>query len=233
MLSRRKFVAITGGALVMSQMAWSEEDRPGLDHILLGASDLDDGITRVEQATGVRAVIGGVHPGRGTRNALLSLGTRRYLEIIAPDPEQKAIASFAEPLWEQLKVLKQPRLITWAAHVKDMDAFVKRTKLKGEIHPGARKRPDGRELSWKTFNLEDNWKGVLPFFIEWSATSVHPSVDAPQGCRLDNFSLGHANAVGLARFLRDTGLDREVGVAQVAGMHAKITGPKGSLAFEG
>jgi len=217
----------------MSQLSWAVDEAPGLDHLMFGASDLDAGIVWIEERTGVRAAMGGVHPGRGTRNALLSLGPRRYLEIIAPDPEQKSVQDFAEPLWKQLKSLKQPRLLTWAAHVSHIEDFAKRINLPGEIHAGARKRPDGGELSWKTFNLENDWNGVLPFFIEWSATSMHPSVDAPAGCRLDNFSLGYANPVGLARFLRDTGLDKKIGVAQLAGIHAKITGPKGTAALEG
>jgi catechol 2,3-dioxygenase-like lactoylglutathione lyase family enzyme len=167
-----------------------------LDHILLGCNDLDRGIDFVEKHTGIPAAFGGVHPGRGTRNALISLGEpsreelnpRRYLEIIAPDPQQSGA-----PDRYGLAKLTEPRLVGWAAHPGDLDEFASRLRKAniafGGPNPGSRKRPDGRLLQWKTLNLKDDHSGLLPFFIEWSADTVHPSVDAPRGCHLGRFEL--------------------------------------------
>jgi hypothetical protein len=82
MLSRRTFLALTGGSLAAPYISWGAVLAPVmLDHILLGCSDLDRGMAFVEKHTGIPAAFGGVHPGRGTRNALLSLGEPTHMEL--------------------------------------------------------------------------------------------------------------------------------------------------------
>ncbi len=202
-----------------------------LDHILLGCSDLDQGIAFVEQHTGVRAAFGGVHPGRGTRNALLSLGDRRYLEIIAPDPAQTGIAPTDR--LSAIKDLHNPTLVGWAAHVDDIDSLAMKLKHQGVTvdgpRPGSRKRPDGRLLQWKTLGVDAQPEQVIPFFIEWAKETVHPSVDAPSGCRLDIFRAGDKDPAGLMKTFRALRLDAQVYRSTKPELHAKIVGPKGTL----
>jgi len=123
-----------------------------VDHLLLGAADLNQGIALVNERTGLSPVIGGIHPGAGTRNALLSLGDLQYLEIIAPDPAQQVFAYQPD-----LRELQEPRLITWAAATKDIDATAQKARAAGldVIGPrdGSRKKPDGQVLHWKTLGI--------------------------------------------------------------------------------
>jgi hypothetical protein len=235
-LSRRLFLALTGSALSVPSISWAanpedDDEVPALlDHIILGCSDLDRGIELVQEKTGVRPAIGGVHPGRGTRNALLSLGERRYLEIIAPDPAQREIVHFP-----QIRQMTDPRLVGWAVHPPDIAAIAKQLRdnqiaFQGP-EDGSRKRPDGRVLTWKTINLADDRHGLLPFFIQWSADSVHPSKDAPAGCRLEYFEIMSADPDELSMALKRTGLDLPVQRSDKARLHALISGPKGDLAL--
>jgi hypothetical protein len=229
LVSRRLFLAFTGATLLAPPFSFGDDDAPALlDHILLGFRDLDEGISFVEENAGVRAAIGGVHPGRGTRNALLSLGERRYLEIIAPDPHQSGA-----PDTLGLYNLTQPRLVGWAAHPGDLDAFAKKLREAGVAFegptPGSRARPDGKVLHWKTINLADTHHGLLPFFIEWSADSAHPSTDAPQGCTLDYFEVMSTNPDELTPTIQRMGIDLPVARSDKSRIHALLTGPKGEL----
>src|SRR5512132_1912237 len=125
----RLCAAAGASGIIVSPLFGAERLTPAVsavDHLLLGVSDLDRGIAWVEKATGVKAAVGGSHPGVGTRNALLSLGGRRYLEIIAPDPAQTAFNFRID-----LRKLSEPRLITWAAAAKNVEALAKKAREVG------------------------------------------------------------------------------------------------------
>jgi hypothetical protein len=157
--------------------------RSVLDHLLLGVARLEDGIAWVEKQTGVKAADGGSHPGAGTHNALLSLGNRQYLEIIAPDPNQKPSGA----LVSLLKELAVPKPFAWAATTRDIELLAKELRGDGLTidgpQPGSRTRPDGLLLQWKTLRLSGQPYGVMPFFIEWTSGTSHPSADFPSGCQ--------------------------------------------------
>jgi hypothetical protein len=199
-----------------------------LDHILLGCSDLDQGIEFVAKRTGVRAAFGGVHPGRGTRNALLSLGEKHYLEIIALDPQQSGA-----PDHYGLAKLTEPRLVGWAAHPGDLTQFANHLR-EGAFEfvgptPGSRKRPDGRLLRWKTLNLKDDLGGLLPFFIEWSADTIHPSVDSPAGCKIVRFTYAGPDYDGVDRLFNLLGLKVFAEVGEKSQIRASISGSEGKI----
>jgi catechol 2,3-dioxygenase-like lactoylglutathione lyase family enzyme len=230
-LSRRLFLLLTSGVVTVPSMLLAESEGPSLlDHILLGAPDLQAGIDFVENRTGVRAAFGGVHPSRGTQNALLALGERHYLEIIAPDPAQPGVKN---PLASNLHSLAEPRLVGWAAHPGSVTSFAEKLRAAGIKFegptPGSRKRPDGRLLQWQTLTLADADSGLLPFFIEWGKDSVHPSVDAPKGCSLLNFAAETPDPEELAATLKTLNLDLLVKKGEKPRLHAVISGPKGSL----
>jgi hypothetical protein len=209
-----------------------------LDHILLGCNDLERGIAFVEERSGVRAAFGGVHPGRGTQNALLSLGERsyreinlrRYLEIIGPDPQQSGA-----PDTYGLQELSEPRLITWAARPGNIQVLADRLSKAGIAAegptPGSRQRPNGYLLRWKTLNLKDTASGLLPFFIEWDADSPHPSLDAPRGCHLSNFEILTPDPDAFAKTAKLLGLSVAISKADKPQLRVTISSPKGQFSI--
>lgn len=231
----RLCAAVGASAMFVNRSAAAEGLVPAVsaaDHLLLGVSDLDFGIDWVEKRTGVKAAIGGSHPGVGTRNALLSLGGRRYLEIIAPDPAQTDFKFRID-----VRRLSEPRLVTWAAGSKDVDALSKKALDAGfEVfgpQPGSRARPDGKVLRWKTFGVM-NGLGAddvepIPFFIEWAADSVHPSQDSPKGCELLALEVAHPRPVDVNDVLAKLGIEAKVKARDRGLLVATLRTPKGTL----
>jgi hypothetical protein len=235
-ISRRRFLGLATMAMATRYIALGADSMPNvpanLDHILLGVSDLDHGIAWIQERSGARAIFGGVHPGRGTRNALLSLGPRRYLEIIAPDPEQ-ANATSGNDMVNRLRALQEPRLVGWAAHTDDLAKLVQKATAAGVAmenpRAGSRVRPDDKTLRWSSFALKKDFDGVLPFFIEWDRSSIHPSQDAPSGCTLQHFFI-ESPAVEEVRLVADKlGLEVELKPAKTSALRAGILGKKGAF----
>ena len=163
---------------------------PLLDHLVYATSDLEATCRDLEVRLGVRASAGGQHPGRGTHNALISIGPRAYLEIIGPDPLQPEI----RPVWFGIDQLTAPKLITWAVRVDDLEAFVKRISPNasvGVVRSGSRKTPEGTTLSWRLTepHLVEG-VGLIPFLIEWNSRQ-HPADSAITGPRLVQLRLEH------------------------------------------
>jgi CubicO group peptidase (beta-lactamase class C family) len=211
--------------LVVSLFAAVQAKHPyttaGVDHIMIGVADLDEGIRAFEQVTGVAAVRGGRHPSRGTENALVSLGGGAYIEIIAPQRE-------AQPneMVTSLRGLRAPALVGWAVHVVDANDAAARLGRAGftvtRPQPGSRVTPQGGTLEWSTFNLVKPQIATAPFFIQWGASTTHPSVTSPGGCTLASFQVGDPAGDDLSRMLDTLGVKTDVRKAERAHMHLDL-----------
>ncbi|MEW6731523.1 MAG: VOC family protein [Acidobacteriota bacterium] len=238
-LTRRELLQLCGASGVIylfgGMVSKSQTLLPAktaVDHLLLGVANLDQGITWFERMTGVKAIIGGSHPGVGTRNALISLGDRQYLEIIAPDPLQTSYNFFID-----LRTLAEPKLITWAAITTDIMATAKNVREAGyQIsgpRDGSRTRPDGKILKWKTMGVlnKSELQGVepIPFFIEWANDSLHPSQDSPSGCALQSFEMEHPDPMGVIDTLKKLGIEAKVEQAKEVRLKVVLKTPKGKV----
>ncbi|MGW7526717.1 VOC family protein [Streptomyces sp. NPDC054783] len=149
---------------------------PLLDHLVLATPDLAATVADFARRTGVTPVPGGAHPGLGTRNHLVGLGGRSYLEILGPDPEQGEPAG---PRPFGVDRLPGPRTLTWAISPPDLDAAITTARARGydpgPVHPMNRRTPDGTVLRWRlTDSGHAHPCGLVPFLIDWGA-SPHPT----------------------------------------------------------
>jgi len=156
--------------------------RATLDHLVVAAERLEDGIDHVERCLGVRPHPGGQHPDLGTHNALLRLGPSIYLEVIAIDPDG-AVPEVAR--WFDLDgeatrhaLAERPRLLTWVARSDDLD-----TLLTQCLHDsGEARRMRRGEMTWRIAFPADGHLvegGLVPPLIEWDPGMTHPAERLP------------------------------------------------------
>jgi hypothetical protein len=229
---RRAPVAV---ALLLAASPWAARAQGragmpavGIDHVILGVDDLEKGMTEFATRTGVKPIKGGIHPGRGTQNALVGLGKGRYLEILAPSKEP---GTTVDPLVAFGSLTPSG----WALHTDDLAGVT--TTLRGaafvisDPHAGARTRPDGAKLSWQTADVGGAGLDAAPFFIMWGRASAHPSTDAPGGCTLEKLTMTEPDPAPLARFFRAVRLDVPSNKGAKRSMAVTLACPAGKVTF--
>lgn len=220
-----------------------------IDHLVIAARSLDEGVAWCEATFGVAPGPGGTHPLMGTHNRLLKIGTpdvpRAYLEIIAIDPAQKPARPAALHRWFDLDdpalqaalARHGPQLVHFVAEVPDADAILQalaRHRIdRGRLLEASRDTPAGR-LDWRITVRDDGQRlfyGALPTLIAWGA--AHPSGSmADSGVRLRSLALSHPRAGDLERALQAIGL---AGVAVSTGaphLRAVFDSPRGTVTLD-
>lgn len=242
LFSRRSFLQTGNAAIFASLLANSSlgqsmklrDAKDAVDHLVLAVDDLQRGIDWVEKKTGVKAIVGGRHPNRGTWNALLSFGGRQYLEILAPDPQQAG-----HPRAADLLKLTTPRLVLWASATTEIEALAQQATaakllMMGPMD-GSRARPDGKLLKWRTLNVAREadknvtYFNVVPFFIQWDKDSLHPSQDSPTGCQLLSLEFEHPEAATMTEMMKSLGIKAKISKANSPAIKATLKTPKGKV----
>lgn len=201
-----------------------------LDHFAVATPSLDVAADEFAQRTGIRPSAGGSHPGKGTRNALVSLGPQLYLAIDGPDPAQPLVGNTGA--W--MRELIQPLANVYVVRTDDIELAMKGLEKLGyscEIERLNRLRPNGAEVAWLSLVVRGHDFGrAMPIITQW-LTSDHPERDAPQGCRLETFLVRHPEAVALSAVFSQIGLSIAVTPAAEAGLHLSIRGSRGAVQF--
>ncbi len=206
-----------------------------LDHIVVGAETLEQGVDYLEEQLGVTVPAGGEHPLMGTHNRLMKLGNDVFLEVIAVAPglrapERPRWYGLDDPLVRQ-QLAKQPRLLTWVVNTPIAEAQAKTAFCFGRVAPVSR-----GDLSW-LFGLPDDGRllasGMVPYLIQWPA-GVHPAERmADLDCRLEKLELYHPNPGWLSAVLEAVGAAKFAEVKPLAPnaspyLSAHVTTPTGT-----
>ena len=182
-----------------------------LDHIVIGAATLQQGVNYIRETLDIDIPSGGEHFHMGTHNHLMQLGNQIFLEVMAINP--KAVAP-NRPRWFGLddpfvkaQLEHQPRLLTWVVNTPDISLLQKQSKF----NFGAIASMNRGDIEWLITVPADGslpGAGMLPTSIEWG-NHTHPSDRYPDlGCSLQRLEIHHPNLDWLKSILESIGADR-------------------------
>jgi hypothetical protein len=187
-----------------------------LDHLVIAATTLADGIDHLATIMGATPVPGGKHATMGTHNALLRLSEQTYLEIIAIDPDAP------KPPWPrwfglddialQADLSERPRLVGWVARTNDIEAAVAASPLSlGTVQPMQR-----GDYRWRIAIPDDGappGSGLVPMLIQWDVPT-HPAAQLPKSnVTLAQLAGTHPEPAPLRAALAALGLEGTIAIS--------------------
>ncbi|MDQ0042421.1 VOC family protein [Variovorax boronicumulans] len=222
-----------------------------VDHLVIAARSLAEGVAWCEATLGITPGPGGTHPLMGTHNRLLNVASeaypKAYAEIIAIEPG-KAPSRPKTRRWFDLDdaalqaALAQhgPRLIHFVARVPDAHAAVQALAReehahidRGRVLEASRDTPAGR-LEWQITVRDDGQRlfyGALPTLIQWGA--VHPTDAMPSsGLALRSLRAAHPRAPALSAALSAVGMKGLQVDAGPPNLVAVLDTPRGIVTLE-
>lgn len=216
-----------------------------VDHLVVAAQSLDQGVQWCEATLGVTPRPGGEHPLMGTHNRVLRLSTagypRAYLEIIAinpqaPPPGRSRWFDLDNPELQQA-VHGQPRLVHFVARTGDAASALKALHSlgieRGPLVNAERQTAEGL-LRWQISVRADGQRlfyGALPTLIQWE--DIHPADTMPDsGLTLQSLHASHPRQEDLQAAHRAIGLSGVTVEQGPPNLVATLTTPKGIVTLE-
>ena len=227
-----------------------------IDHLVVMAASLDQGVQWCEDTLGITPGPGGEHEKYGTHNRLFKIATPQfplaYFEIIAINPAAVIPKRAQVPRWFdmddaalQKAVAQGPRLIHFVSSTQDVKAarHLLRTQgiERGQVVHASRKSSKGT-LNWQITVREDGerlFNGCLPTLIQWGkpeATDplrLHPRNSLPRsGVTLQSLTLSHPSSDKLQAAFEAIGLTSIAIKTGPANLVASLQTPKGLVQLQ-
>lgn len=202
----------------MTEPGTATVERAALDHLVIAARTLDEGVAWCEATLGVTPDAGGRHALMSTHNRVFSIATaafaHAYCELIAIDPQAPPPGRVRwfdlDDRALQATLERGPQLVAWVARVDKLDlalaALAAQGVDAGRVLKAARMTAQG-ELRWRIAVRDDGERllgGTLPTLIEWGAR--HPGDALPaSGATLASITLRASEGSAAHRALRTLG----------------------------
>jgi hypothetical protein len=225
-----------------------------IDHVVVVAQSLEQGVQWCEANMGVTPSAGGEHAQYGTHNRLFKIATPSnpfaYFEIIAINPHAKASGSGKRwfdmddpPL--QAAVAVEPRLVHIVANTADIHAAREALRAldieRGPVIQASRQSRKGL-LKWQITAREDGqrlFNGALPTLIQWGAPEdtdpmrLHPRNSLPRsGVSLKGIAITHPAAEKLQTAYLALGLTGITVHSGPANITVSLRTPKGDIVLQ-